>query len=50
MRTIDIMYCIVRRTSRFVDVYRMAHGEFPSLDQVEEHIRLVKLFYWQNKE
>ena len=50
MKVIDVLYSIVRRTSRFADVYRMAHNTFPSLDQVEEHINLVKLLYWQNKE
>lgn len=50
MRVIDVMYCIVRRTSRFADVYRMAHGEFPSLDLVQHHIHLVKVLYYQNKE
>ena len=50
MKVIDVMCCIVRRTRQFADVYRIAHGEFPSLDQVEEHIHLVKVLYFQNKE
>lgn len=50
MRTIDVMYCIVRRTNRFADVYRMAFSNYPDLDQMQAYIHLVKVLYYQNKE
>lgn len=50
MTGLDIMRCIIRRTSRFADIYRMAYGKFPSPEHTQDLWNMLKLFEQQKKE
>lgn len=50
MTCLDIMRCVVRRTSRFADIYRMAYGKFPSPEHAQDLWNMLKIMEAQNRE
>lgn len=50
MKVINVMCCIIRRTSRFADIYRMAYGKFPTPEHSQDLWNMAKKLEQQNKE